>query len=113
MALQMKKAVESTAKGVSGFREVVQDALVPELREIKAQISALKEELRLRTENLAQQDENLREELRRGDALLREQIRLGFEASARETKALSDKLDIALNIRERIVALEERLPRTQ
>ena len=54
MALEMKKAAGSTAKAVGSLPETVQDFLVPELREIKASLDALREGLRLRTDFLSQ-----------------------------------------------------------
>jgi hypothetical protein len=78
---------------VDSFREVVQDLLVPELKAVKVSVDSLRSEMILRDEKLEQS------------------IRLGLENATLEIRHLSDKLDYAGNIRERLASIEARLPR--
>jgi hypothetical protein len=64
------------------FREVVQDLLVPELKSIKVSIDSLRTKMQLRDEKQTQ-----------------------------AVQHLSDKLDVAMNVRERLAAIEARLPK--
>ncbi|HEY0263757.1 MAG TPA: hypothetical protein VGC07_04470 [Granulicella sp.] len=73
----------STSKNIAeSFRDVVQDLLVPELKSLKVSIDSLRTEMTLRDEKQAQ-----------------------------AIQFLSEKLDFALDIRERLATLEARLPR--
>ncbi len=84
----------TTAKSVvDSLREVVQDLLVPELRAVKVSVDTLKTEMILRDEKLEQS------------------IRLGLENATAAIRHLSDKLDYAGDLRERLASLEARLPR--
>ena len=67
---------------VESLREVVQDLLVPELKSVKVSIDGLRSEMQLRDEKQTQAIQHL-----------------------------SEKLDYAIDIRERLAALEARLPR--
>ena len=67
---------------VESLREVMQDLLVPELKAIKANIQSLSNEMRIRDE--------------KNDQAFRH---------------LSEKLDFAIDIRERLASLEARMPR--
>lgn len=104
MALPVKEIGQTGAKAVGSFREAVQDLLVPELRAIKVQLDGLTQELRLRTEQLTQ-------EMRLRDEQLRKEISLRDERQTQAIAALSEKLDFAIDIRERLSHLEARLPR--
>ena len=76
---------EMTAKAktiIDSLREVAQDLLVPELRALRVSMDSLRTEMQLR-------DERTQESIRR----------------------LSDKLDFAIDVRERLAAIEARLPR--
>jgi hypothetical protein len=86
MAVPAKNTVDS-------FREVVQDLLVPELKALRVSVDSMKVEMQLR-------DEKVHTELRLRNERLQESIR-----------GLSQKLDFAIDIRERLAALEARLPR--
>jgi hypothetical protein len=86
MAVPAKNTVDS-------FREVVQDLLVPELKALRVSVDSMKVEMQLR-------DEKVHTELRLRDERMQESIR-----------GLSQKLDFAIDIRERLAALEARLPR--
>jgi predicted phage gp36 major capsid-like protein len=92
-ALKPRNAVES-------LREVVQDLLVPDLKALKVEVSAvrtemamgfdsLRTEMRLRDDNQSERSNHLADNIRQ----------------------LSDKLDHAIDIRERLAAVEARLPR--
>jgi hypothetical protein len=84
----------SSAKNmVDSLREVVQDLLVPELKAVKVSVDSLRAEMILRDEKLEQS------------------IRLGLENATLAIRHLSDKLDYAGDIRERLASIEARLPR--
>jgi hypothetical protein len=84
-------AVPAVAKKiVDSFREVAQDILVPELKALRVSVDALRTEMQLR-------DEKTQESIRHLDLRTQESIR-----------HLSDKLDFAIDIRERLAALEAR-----
>ena len=86
MAVPAKNIVDS-------FREVVQDLLVPELKALRVSVDSMKVEMQLH-------DEKVHTELRLRNERMQESIR-----------GLSQKLDFAIDIRERLAALEARLPR--
>ena len=84
----------TTAKSVvDSLREVVQDLLVPELKAVKVSVDSLRSEMILRDEKLEQS------------------IRLGLENATAAIRHLSEKLDGAIAIRERLASIEARLPR--
>lgn len=78
---------------VDSLREVVQDLLVPEMKAVKTSVDALRSEMVLRDDKLEQS------------------IRLGLENATQAIHYLSEKLDSSIEIRERLVAIEARLPR--
>lgn len=84
-AMKSKNAVDS-------LREVVQDFLVPELKSVKVSI------------------DSLHTELKNSIDALRNEVRLQDEKQTQAIKHLSEKLDYAINIRERLAALEARTP---
>ena len=67
---------------VESLREIVQDLLVPELKAIKASMEGLRSEMQLRDEKQTQ-----------------------------ALQHLSEKLDFAIDIRERLASVEAHLPR--
>lgn len=85
-AMKSKNAVDS-------LREVVQDFLVPELKSVKVSI------------------DSLHTELKNSIDALRNEMRLQDEKQTQAIKHLSEKLDYAINIRERLAALEAGTPR--
>jgi hypothetical protein len=85
---------------VESFREVMQDLLVPELKALKVSVESVHSEMSyLRSEMIL-----------RGDKL-EQSIRLGLENATAAIWHLSDKLDYAGDVRERLAAIEARLPR--
>jgi hypothetical protein len=83
-----------TAKSViDSLRELLQDILVPELKALRVSMDSLRTEMQLR-------DEKTQESIRHLDQRTQESIRF-----------LSEKLDYAIDIRERLAALETRLPK--
>jgi len=81
--MQYDGSTMTTTKNiVESFREVVQDLLVPELKSVKISIDSLRTEMQLRDDN-----------------------------QTRAIQHLSEKLDFAIDIRERLASLEARLPR--
>lgn len=93
---------------VGSLREVVQDLLVPELKAVKVEIAALRGDMKLTSDNL-------RTEMKSSQEALREEIRIRLEASDRYTeqliRALSDKLEFTIEVRERLASIEARMPR--
>jgi hypothetical protein len=67
---------------VDSLRDVVQDLLVPELKALKVSMDSIRTEMRVRDE--------------KNDQAMRH---------------LSEKLDFAIDIRERLASLEARMPR--
>jgi trehalose-6-phosphate synthase len=86
----MATAVKSV---IDSLREVLQDVLVPELKALRVSMDSLRTEMQLR-------DEKTQESIRHLDQRTQESVR-----------HLSEKLDYAIDIRERLVALETRLPK--
>lgn len=85
--------MNATKNIVESFREVVQDLLVPELKSVKVSIDSLRTEMQLRDEKMVQL------------------VRLGDEKNEQAIRNLSEKLDFAIDIRERLASVEARLPR--
>jgi hypothetical protein len=85
---------------VESFREVVQDLLVPELKALKVSVESVHSEMSY-----------LRSEMILRDEKLEQSIRIGLESATAAIRHLSDKLDDAIEIRERLAAIEARLPR--
>ena len=81
--MKYDRSIASSAENmVESLREIVQDLLVPELKAMKVSMEAMRQE-----------------------------IRLGDEMMLQSIKNLSDKLDYTGEIRERLAAVEARLPR--
>jgi aminoglycoside N3'-acetyltransferase len=78
----MSVATMKPKNAVESLREIVQDLLVPELKAIKPTMEGIRIEMQLRDEKQTQ-----------------------------AIQALSDKLNYAIDIRERLAAVEARLPR--
>jgi hypothetical protein len=108
MAVPAKTVVDS-------FREALQDLLVPELKALRVSFDSLRTEMHLRTDGLQKEmqlrDDSLRAELKLRDEKLRAEIQSGDAATQELVRSLSQKLDFAIDIRERLAALEARLPR--
>ncbi len=84
----------STSKSVvESFRGAVQDLLVPELKSMRVSIDSMRTEMQLRNETLEQM------------------ILSSDEKHTQAIRSLSEKLDFAIDIRERLATLEARLPR--
>ena len=82
-----------TRSALGSFREVVQDLLVPELKALKVSMDSMRNETNISLESL------------------RKEMQLRDEMSAQAMRNLSEKLDFAIDIRERLASLEARLPR--
>ncbi len=86
-------AMSAEKNFVMSLREVVQDLLVPELKAVKVSIHGMRDEMKLRNENLERMI-NYRDD--RNEQLIR---------------TLSDKLDFAIEFRERLSNIELRMPK--
>lgn len=82
MALTATKAKSS----IDSLREIIQDFLVPELKALKVEMAV-------------------------GFDSIRTEMRLRDEKQTQAIEALSDKLNYAIDIRERLASVEARLPR--
>ena len=78
---------------VMSLREVIQDLLVPELKAVKVSIDSMREEMKLRNDNLERM------------------IKYGDDRNEQLVRALSDKLDFAVELRERLANIESRMPK--
>jgi hypothetical protein len=86
-----------TAKNVvESLREIVQDLLVPELKAVKVSVDSLHQEMG-----------SLRNEM----GALRSEMKVRDEKQSQAIQHLSEKLDFAIDIRERLASLEARMPR--
>ena len=100
---------------VDSLREIAQDILVPEVKALRTSVDSLRTEMHLRTDSLQKElqlrDEMLRAELKLRDESLKAEIRSGDAETQEMVRSLGQKLDFAIDIRERRAALEARLPR--
>lgn len=83
----------ATKNMVESLREVVQDLLVPELKALRVSVDSLRNEMKTSSDSL------------------RQEMHLRDEMNAQAMRSLSEKLDFAIDIRERLASLEARLPR--
>jgi hypothetical protein len=82
-------------------KEVAQDLLVPELKALRMSVDSMRTEMQLR-------DEKTQESIRHLDLRTQESIRHLDERTQESVRHLSEKLDFAIDIRERLAALEAR-----
>jgi uncharacterized protein YjaG (DUF416 family) len=106
----------SSAKNVvEPFRDVVQDLLVPELRAVKVSVDSLRTEMKITNESMRHEmktsNDALREEIKLRHEGLERTIREGDERNAILIRNLADKLDYAIDIRERLASIEARMPK--
>jgi hypothetical protein len=108
-----------TAKNILGsFREAIQDLLVPEFRALRVSVDSVRTEMQLRDEKLQESIDSVRTEMQLRDERSQESNRQTQELirqldgkTQESIRILSQKLDYALDIRERLISLEARLPR--
>ena len=93
-ALKSKNAVES-------LRDIVQDLLVPEFKTLKAELDSQRRENKVTSDAIRSEIDGLRVELRLRD-----------EKQSQSINALSDKIGILMEIRERLAVLEDRKERS-
>ena len=86
MAIEAKSTLGS-------FREVAQDLLVPELKALKVSMDSMRSEMNISLGSLSKE------------------MQLRDEMNAHALRSLSEKLDFAIDIRERLASLEARMPR--
>ncbi|MGD0369245.1 MAG: hypothetical protein ABSA94_17475 [Acidobacteriaceae bacterium] len=114
---------------VDSLREIAQDILVPEVKSLNVSLEALRTETHLGDEKLRDsidglraemlvrdnklQDsvDALRSEMQIRDDRLHSELRLRDERMQDAVRGLSQKLDFAIDVRERLAALEARMPR--
>ncbi|HEX4154770.1 MAG TPA: hypothetical protein VHY48_04075 [Acidobacteriaceae bacterium] len=126
-AIKAKNTVES-------LRDVVQDLLVPELKALKVTVDSHRNETKIqfdatrsefdsfRTEIRSSQEslrnemkstqDSLRNEMTSGFEALRTEMRIRDEKQTQALQALSDKLGVLIEVRERLAVLEDRAKRT-
>ena len=86
MAVAAKNIVES-------LRDVVQDLLVPELKALKVSMDSMCSEMKVSMDSM------------------RSEMKIRDEKNDQAMRHLSEKLDFAIDIRERLASLEARMPR--
>jgi hypothetical protein len=122
MAAHLTEIGGTAAKAAGTFREAIQDVLVLELRSLKVSMEAIRTEMQLRDERqtkaleeqgkrLTQAIESLTQEMRLRNDQLSQEMRLRDDKQSQAMQSLSEKLDFAIDIRERLGQLEGRLPR--
>lgn len=107
---------------VDSLREIAQDILVPEVKSLRVSLEGLRAEMQLGDRNLQSsvdalreemkvRDERLHAEMRLRDERLHTEMQLRDEQMKEAIQMLAQKLDFAIDIRERLAGLEARLPR--
>ena len=107
---------------VESLRDVVQDILAPDMKAtrmsveaIHSEVSSIRAEMKLRDEKMTQLvhsgDDKLEILILSGDRELNQLINNGIERNAKDIQRLSEKLDLYIDICERLATLEARLPR--
>ena len=96
--------MSSTKNVLETFRDVAQDLLVPELRAVKVSVDSLRSEFK-------QSHDSLREEMRLRHDNLERMIKYGDDRNEQLIRALADKLDVAIDVRERLANIESRMPK--
>ena len=101
-------AATATAKTiVDSVRDVVQDLLVPELKSFQVSIDSLRTEMA----SIRIEMGSIRTEMKLRDDKMEQIVRSGDEKNEQAIRNLSEKLDFAIDIRERLASIEARLPR--
>jgi hypothetical protein len=85
--------MSSTRNVIETFRDAVQDLLVPELKAVKISVDALRAEMKPRHDNLEKA------------------IQHSDESNKQMIRNVSEKLDYAIDIRERLATIEARMPK--
>lgn len=85
---------------LESFRDVAQDLLVPELKAVKVSVESMREDIK-----------ELRVDLKESIDSLRIEMKLREEKHEQSMRHLAEKLDFAIDIRERLASLEARMPR--
>ena len=122
MAAPLKEIGSTAAKAAGTFRDAIQDLLVPELRSLKVSMEGIRTEMQLRDERqtVALQSQGERqtaalqaqgERLTQAIEALTHEVRLRDENQSKAMASLSQKLDFAIDIRERLAHVEARLPK--
>ena len=94
----------SEAKNIlESFRDVVQDLLVPELKALQVTVEALRTDMK-------HGDEKPEQAMKLRDEKLEQMIRLGNEKTEAAIRPLADSFESAIHVRERLAAIEARLP---
>ena len=96
-AIKPKNAVES-------IRDVVQDLLVPDLKAIKVELESQRREMHSGFDAV-------RTEMHSGFDAIRTEMKLRDEKQTQALHALSDKVGLMMEVRERLAVLEDRSKR--
>ena len=110
--------MNATKNALESFREVVQDLLVPELKAVKVSIDSMRTDMNyMRSDigsmraDLKQSHDALREEMRLRHENLERMITYGDQRNEQLIRSLTEKFEIALDVRERLAAIEARMPK--
>lgn len=118
---------------VGSARNMIQDLLAPEVKEVKAEVTATRTDLRQATETLRLHIDFLREEIKLHNEAVRKEMQRNQEALRQELKlryeqlerlvvhgdqrnehlisARSNKPESSIDLRERLASIEARMPR--
>jgi len=90
----------STKNAFDTFREALQDLLVPEIRSMTVSIDSPRTEMQLRDQGQTLSLQSLSDEMKLRD-----------DRPTKAIQSLLEKIDFAIDIRERLASLEARMPR--
>jgi hypothetical protein len=100
-----------TKNAVESLRDIVQDLLVPELKAIKVSVESGHTEVGYLRDETRSSFDSLRQEMRLRDEKMELLIRHGDEKNEQAIHTLGRTIDSSVEIRERLAAIEARLPR--
>ena len=90
-------------------KQIFQELVVPELREIKAEIKVLQTEIKRLDEKIDLQGARLEEKIEAQGARLDQKIEALHNEMRTEFRRLDEKIDLTLHVQERLVSLETRM----
>ena len=89
--------------------QLIQELVVPELREIKAEVKVLQTEIKRLEEKIDLQGARLDEKIDTQGARLDDRIGSLRNEMLTEFRRLDEKIDLTLHVQERLVSLETRM----
>ncbi|MDE0146135.1 MAG: hypothetical protein OXL95_09725 [Nitrospira sp.] len=90
-------------------KQLIQELIVPELREIKAEVKVIQTEIKRLEEKIDLQGARLDEKIDTQGARLNDKIVSLRNEMLTEFRRLDEKIDLTLHVQERLVSLETRM----